>query len=269
MKYIHNKNYFNSNDIKDNSHITFMTLNIRQNNIKDTGTMSFFYRADLVIENIKEIKPDIIAFQEMQEEEVSYVKTSLIGYSFILKYREEGDYAESCPIFYRADRFSLLESDTLWLSKTPKVMSKDFNSCCYRILTYTILKDLFSSIVYLVINTHLDHISEEAREEGIKIIEKLVKEKKIEKVVLMGDFNDYPSSLTYQKAASFLFDSCTKAKKSHDSITFQDFGRSLSGERIDYIFVSKNIEVESYSVLNKTYNGVYSSDHYPVYIVIS
>lgn len=46
---------------------------------------------------------------------------------------------------------------------------------------------------------------------------------------------------------------------------YQNFGKSLDRECIDYIMISKTgFEVNSYKVVTTTYDGVYPSDHFPI-----
>lgn len=58
-------------------------------------------------------------------------------------------------------------------------------------------------------------------------------------------------------------------KERMDGTTYRAWGTKLTNERIDYCLVSKTkIEVEKYAVLQNAYNGVYPSDHFPIYMRI-
>ena len=95
----------------------------------------------------------------------------------------------------------------------------------------------------------------------------------INKDLVTGDFNVKPDSAPYQAFNQTLYDSALVAKEqlSKDIGTFNGFGRdpASSSQTIDFIFVSKNLQVTSYQVDNRRYNGLYPSDHEAVVAVIS
>jgi endonuclease/exonuclease/phosphatase family metal-dependent hydrolase len=61
-----------------------------------------------------------------------------------------------------------------------------------------------------------------------------------------------------------------KEKLSKNAGTFNGFGREPNSpnQTIDFIFVSKNLQVSSYQVDNRRYNGLYPSDHEALVAVI-
>mgnify|MGYP006191142127 CR=1 FL=1 len=91
--------------------------------------------------------------------------------------------------------------------------------------------------------------------------------------LLTGDFNVEPSSEPYKALSKSLNDSAlvAKDKLSKNVGTFNGFGREPTSpsQTIDFIFVSKNLQVTSYQVDNRRYNGLYPSDHEAVVAVIA
>ena len=69
---------------------------------------------------------------------------------------ENGENASYNPIFYKKDRFELVESGTKWLSDTPDRMSKYSDAKHYKGFTYAILKDRTTGAQFMYLNTHLD-----------------------------------------------------------------------------------------------------------------
>ena len=87
---------------------------------------------------------------------------TLQGYDSVITFRDESTFSEGCPVFYRTDLYDLIDKGSFWLSETPEKMSKDWDSACYRICSYVILKEKQTGLEFVVFNTHLDHVSEEA-----------------------------------------------------------------------------------------------------------
>ena len=99
------------------------------------------------------------------------------------------DMGESMTIYYRKARFECLATDTFWLSETPHVPgSKSWDSACERNCTWGLFRDKRTGRKFRYYNTHLDHISNEARVMGMRVI--LTEMRRIsqgETVFLTGD----------------------------------------------------------------------------------
>lgn len=241
--------------------ITVMSSNVRCFSPSDTGKRSWFYRADLLLQNIREAAPDIIGFQEVTPIHYSYFQKKLVGYDSILTYRDDSLMSEACPVFYRADAFELIDKNSFWLSETPDVMSKSWGSSCHRICSYAILKEKASGREFIVFNTHLDHVSELARVNGIQVVLDHIAQFEGRPSILMGDFNAYENSDTYRMSIEHFADARYIAAETTDIGTFHAYGQRTP-IIIDYIFVTPNVfEVEKFDVIYKDYDGAYASDH--------
>jgi len=182
-----------------------------------------------------------------------------------LTYRDKSPNSEGCPVFYREDLYTLVDKGSFWLSETPEEMSKDWGAACYRICSYVILKEKNTEKEFVVFNTHLDHVSDEARIKGIKVVLDKISEFGGLPAVLMGDLNAEESTETYQSAVQDFLDTKYQTENTMTSCTFQAWGTELDRDCIDYILVSKEgFSVNSYKVVTDTYDGVYVSDHFPL-----
>ncbi len=247
--------------------ITVMSTNVRCYAPEDLFKKSWFYRAHLIIEDINTVKPDIIGFQEVTWVHYSYLKNAMPDYDSEILYRDEFILSEGCPIFYRTDKFDKLDSGSFWLSETPEVMSKDWGAALYRVCSYIILQDKESGDEFIVFNTHLDHVSDEARIEGIKVVLNKIAEFGDLPAILMGDLNAKPSSSTIQSTKEAFDDAHDIAISADEGPTFHKWGTQPNRERIDYIMISKNTSaVSEYRILNNCHDGVYSSDHSSIYV---
>lgn len=247
--------------------MTIMSANVRYIAPEDLFHKSWFYRADLILDDIDSVHPDIIGFQEATFVHYDYLKKVMAGYDSEMAYRDNFILSEGCPIFWRTDRYEKIDSGSFWLSETPEVMSKDWGSEHYRICVYVILKDLTTGKEFAVFNTHLDHTSDLARINGIKVVLDKITEFGDIPAYLMGDLNAKEDSETIQSTKDSFDDAYKIAEKSDDSPTFHGWGEAADPRRIDYIMISKgDAEVSEYAVINNLHGETYSSDHSAIYI---
>lgn len=258
-----------------------MSANVRCIAPEDKNEKGWSVRAQLIKKNIESVNPDIIGFQEVTWVHKGYLDTILSDYDSVITYRDMWVLSEGCPIYYKKDRFTLVDKGSFWLSETPEVMSKSWNAACYRVCSYVILNDLTTNKEIVVFNTHLDHVSDEARINGIQVILDKIHEFGFDSKasVLMGDMNSYAGSVTYNSWTS-VFDDAAIVSADSNSVelskpTYQAWGKALDNDRIDFFAVSKTgLEVNSYKVIDNTYDtekytDVYPSDHYPIVINIT
>ena len=245
--------------------LTLMSANVRCYSPTDFFKRSWWYRARLIIENVKAAAPDIIGFQEVTKIHYKYLTDCLPGYDSVITYRDDSPLAEGCPIFYNTLRFDLIDQGSFWLSETPEVMSKSWGAAFNRVCGYVVLSEKTTGKEIAVFNTHLDHVSDRARIGGINVILEKIKAFGGKPSVIMGDLNAGEGSETYLTAREYFDDVKYLTSDTDSGATYQNWGTRLDGENIDYFLVSKTgFKVERYKVLRNTYNGVYPSDHFPI-----
>lgn len=257
---------FNVDCKPEQGQIKVMSTNLRCDTLHDFGKKTWQYRADLIAKNIEQVKPTIIGMQEAKPWQYEYYKDILTQYDSEIVYRDNTSLREGCPIFYRKDLYTLVDKGSFWLSETPDTMSKDWGAEYYRICSYVMLNDNATGKQFVVFNTHLDNISDQARIKGIGVVLDKIESFGGYPAIIMGDFNANEKSATY-KAATKNFDD-VKYKVENDFVghcTFQNWGAGLNYSAIDYFMISKTgFAVNSYEVITTTYNGVYPSDHFPI-----
>ena len=87
----------------------------------------------------------------------------------------------------------------------------------------------------------------------------------------MGDMNDVESSATYRRVTEYGFNDALKvAGESYigTGATFHHFGESLDNPRIDFFFTDQSLTINNYHVVDKTFDNVYPSNHFPIVIDI-
>ena len=210
-----------------------MSCNVRCINPMDLGKKTWFYRADLVIKNIVNNAPGIIGFQEVTKWQYQYLCDSLPQYDSTITYRDTAFNSEGCPVFYNTELYALIDQGTFWLSETPDVMSKGWGAANYRVCGYSVLEIRETGTKFVIFNTHLDHISEAARINGIKLVLEKTKEFGSYPSVLMGDFNAHVGSTTYNAAVEIFDDAALMTDNSMpDSCTYQNYGLQLNDGRM-------------------------------------
>ena len=246
-----------------------MSYNLRCLTPLDTGEKSWFYRADYVLKDIEQEAPGIIGFQEATRWQYEFLVESMADYDSVITYRDEAFNSEGCPIFYHTGRYTLVDKGSFWLSETPEVMSKDWGAACYRITSYVILTDNNSGKDFVVFNTHLDHVSDEARIEGMGVILDKIAQFGGLPAVIMGDLNAQEDSATIAAATEHFLDARYAAEETVDTYTYQNWGKMSVARRIDYFMISKTgIRPLSYAVLDQPRDGVWSSDHSPIVLTM-
>ena len=250
--------------------ITVMSFNVRYRAFEDLFKKSWPYRAPLVKQTIADVQPDLIGFQEVTPSHEKYLTTRLAGYGFFSAYRQKV-IKEGMLIAYRKDRFTLQSQGYFWLSETPEKQSKDWGTSSYRIAAYVTLTDTRTGETLTVIDTHLDNSSAEARAKGMEVIIEQMAERSAGKIILMGDMNDNEGTPMFVTATTNgLKDGRNSSPHVYDGpgATWQDYGNNLNDQRIDFFFVSESITVNDYFVYDKTFDGVYPSDHFPIVLRI-
>ncbi|MFO7824558.1 MAG: hypothetical protein R6V72_11525 [Cyclobacterium sp.] len=90
--------------------LTIVNLNIRYDNPED-GKNKWENRTPIVRSFFNQSTPDLIGFQEVTHRQLKNLETMLPAYGWVGRGRKEGLMGgEYNPIFYRKDRFKLLEN---------------------------------------------------------------------------------------------------------------------------------------------------------------
>ena len=255
---------------QESDRVTIMSANVRCLSPLDLGKKSWFYRAELLMQDIASQAPGIIGFQEVTSWQYNYLVQTLQGYDSIIDYRDNSIIAEGCPIFYDTQLYALKDKGSFWLSETPEVMSKDWGAAHYRICSYVILQERTGSKEFVVFNTHLDHVSDEARIKGIEVVLNKIQAFGGLPAVIMGDLNAQEGSETYKSVTAHFLDARYAAPETTDSYTFQGWGDPEKARRIDYFMISKDgFTALRYDVLSALHDGVYSSDHCPIVLELT
>ena len=234
-----------------------MSFNVRIN-VEVDKEHAWPYRKDQVLSYLLKLYPDIIGLQEPNQGMLSDLNPLLELYSMVgLPRQKNGEYT---PIYYNKARFEYIQTETFWLTETPKEESKLPDSAYTRIATYLHLKHSIKGDIHLV-NTHLDYQSEAIQVKQIKVILDYLSPK-LGTHIIMGDFNAYPNAAVHKTLQDAGYTS-NYAPSQEKEVSFHDFQRQAMPEPIDYIYTKNILEPRKIEIINDV-NTKYLSDHYPI-----
>ncbi len=272
--------------------VRVMTYNVRYSvGDRKSKDNNWKARRDDFANLVESENPDVIGFQEVLPDQREWLEKRFPDYAFVGEGRNaDRKSGEASPVAYRKKRFKATSAGTFWLSETPDVPgSKSWGAAFPRICSYLVLEDAATGKTFSFASTHTDHKSEEAREKGMLLIIKRMKEfGKGAPVVLVGDLNclefERPSISVRRILKDAMHISKTPPEGSWRTCTHWAWRdkettiaealrqspkvRSVKGddaERIDYIYVSRGTEVLDYRTVSKPRPGkkLYPSDHFP------
>lgn len=263
---------------QDNS-LKVMTFNIRYNTPRDSAN-AWPHRIEKVASQILFYHPQVVGVQEALSGQMDDLAQRLVGYKFIGTGRDDGARkGEFSAIFYDAERLTLLDQRTFWLSETPETVgSKGWDANLPRIVTYGRFRDKKTKKEFYHFNTHFDHIGKVARRESAKLLLKKVNEiaGKVP-AVITGDFNATPTDepiqvLVNPQDAQRFTDAKSISKTPHygPTGTFNGFRAHETGtEPIDYIFLKGKWGVAKHATISESWKGLFASDHFAVLAELS
>ncbi len=251
-------------EIQAEDTVRIMSFNVR---CTDVGGTPMFKRTSIVVDEIKAVMPDSVGVQEATVKWMKTLKRELSDYEAVGTGRDRNGRGEHSAIFFRKDKYELVNSGTFWLSETPDKVSKDWGSSCNRICTWALLKNKADGTEYVHVNTHLDHISELARQNGSKLITDFIKANFSDKyVVFTADLNSQDTGAAYLEMTSLLNDSRLNAEKADVYGTFHStHPETRANNFLDYVLYSDNITPKAYKTVTAGIDGRFVSDHFPIY----
>lgn len=258
---------------KDKEILKVGTFNLRMDTPSD-GDDSWSHRKDMVKDLLRFFDYDLFGTQEGFTHQLNDL-LELGTYKYIGAGRDDGKEAgEHSAIFYRTDRFKVLEQGNFWLAENPDKPGLGWDAtCCNRICSWGKFEDIKSGRQFYFFNVHFDHEGVVARRESSLLI--MARIKSIAgniPVFLTGDFNAFPTDEPIQilDKSGFLKDSykITKEPPFGPVCTYHGYDSTVkTDERIDYVWVTDHIQIDKYGVLTNTLYGRTPSDHFPVMVI--
>jgi endonuclease/exonuclease/phosphatase family metal-dependent hydrolase len=238
-------------------------------------------RRDVCLEVIRAQKPDLICLQEVLREQMADLEAglpALAGFGFAGPEMDArpvgyGGIAKN-PVFYSRDRYELVTAGGFWLSETPHLPgSLSWNSARARHVNWVRLRDRATRKEFRLLSTHLDHVSQRAREEQMKMILAEAASYAPEFPQLLGgDLNATAANpvLKLALAAGWRNSQMEAPEPRDNGNTTHGFlgeraGPSAAGKQrgpIDFILLRGAVTTRRWKIVRDARDGRYPSDHF-------
>lgn len=251
----------------------------------------FYQDVDDRQENIQDLlikqAADVLLLQEVSVSWIPYVQSFMAenGYSYYGYGRHGGELSDPevgsgdqfVPILWKTDKYDLVESGHFWLSSTPDEVKSaawvdGVVSKYPRCVNWVILKDKATGGEIVVMNIHTDPESDQVRSNSCALaVEMLAKIAGDRPVVVGGDWNMGLADTGYSIMTSSGYQDCRVAAEDTDlGGSYNAWGEREEGNFAygDHIFISENMAVEVYKVVDHRYDGEHISDHNPLMAIL-
>lgn len=250
-----------------------MTFNIRYGSAQD-GPYIWKNRKPYVIEIIKKYRPQIICFQEVEKEQLTFLIESLPEFQWFGVGRDDGkEKGEFAPIFFHYS-FSVEKKGCFWLSKTPNQPSMSWPpEFMPRICTWI---NFIAETPFAVYNTHLPLKDTPSKKSIPLLIDRIQTQSDKFPIILTGDFNFSTGTEQYNTLRSRFRDGFLEIPENRNStlVTFHRFTGTQEPKRfdkdirrIDFFWLSTEFKVKLCQILPDRFQEgkktIYPSDHYP------
>ena len=243
-----------------------MSFNVRLPLVQD-GANQWRFRRDLAARVIARAKPDIVGTQELHKEQGDDLLARLPGYAWFGVDRRGGRGDEHMGIFYRHDRFRLVELGNFWLSETPAVPgSISWGHPYPRMVTWGLFETRTGGRRFYVFNTHFPYRAEDdqARLKAARLLrERIDRLAPAVPVILTGDFNTEPGGPVHALLTEKLADARVAAPvKMGPEATYHAY-TGKGDRRIDWI-LSRGLRAHRVETIASSGASLHPSDHFPV-----
>jgi endonuclease/exonuclease/phosphatase family metal-dependent hydrolase len=180
-----------------------MTFNVNGASDRRAPAKTWTNRACFNVRTILGHAPDLLTLQEVEQPNLDTYRAALPGYRHIRGNCYTGQEPHQwTSIFWRHDRFRLVQAGEFWLSDTPDVASNHWGLDEPHGVTWVRLRSLESGAEVLLCNTHLEDgtAGEDARNRSAALLAVRLPHMQGEAActILAGDFNCNPDSAPHR-----------------------------------------------------------------------
>lgn len=246
---------------------TLISSNLRFDNPAD-GIHCWEMRREKLASLINSYSPLLIGTQEGRKYQLHDFSQLLPNHTISTIHRNWIEERMYPTIFLQNELASSIQSGDVWLSPTPNIPGTRLPQSIFpRLLTWVRFEMANKSI--LTVNMHIDHINADTRLTQIQIaVEEMnkIRDPK-DLIIIMGDFNDNPSSSVRSellRSLPDLYDPWVSLKKVEETSYHSFKGSNKMGHRIDWILLDQKIGCHDIFLEKTKSDQIWPSDHFPV-----
>ena len=275
--------------VPEESDIMLMSSNVRfasardKDDNPDTGDRDWTNRKSAYYKMLNTLQPDIVGLQEAEQEQVRDILNNCAGYSYVGYGRKSGKdilyefstleqilgnkHSESTTILYKTDKFTKHSGGWFCHSNTPNKADTYFPGTTDeqpRISTWVILTHKDTGRKFFYLNTHTTTYN--VREKEIQLIKEQVEKLNTEKlpVILSADWNLVEDDSWMLPITENYLSARKTAPITDNCYTYHWWESTSDKKQIDHIYY-KDLECFEFRTVNQKWDGLYISDHYPIY----
>ena len=194
--------------------IKVVSFNIRSCDDKDGNSIP--ERAPRLSAVVLPTDTDVIGIQEYTPAWEEHIEREFCDkYELFNKYRTLTGWIESAPILWKKDKFECIKRGYFWLSDTPEVESRGWDTLPHnRICTYVILRDKESGCAFNFMNTHFG-FGEECHAKSARLICDYAQKLSDFPTFITGDFNLTPDTVGYAEMTKYFVDVNEQMPEAH------------------------------------------------------
>lgn len=249
-------------------------------------------REAVIAETLQEHAPEVILIQEASEWMIAQYQAMLPDYYYLVGERSDGHrgdqrWYEFVPIFYRPDRFEVVDQGSFWVGEDPARPGDTLDNTKHhgRAFNWVALRDRATGKTIAIGNVH---IHGQRAEVAVELLVKRMREEVGQMpMILAGDYNSLPESDAYQRLVApddlGLVDARAIAGQVRgpletslgpgEAVASADLANQKPGSldraarRIDYVFVTPDVQVDEFEVQKRAVKpGFFASDHFPIWV---
>ena len=236
-------------------------------------------RKEICANIIRKQNPDIVCFQEVIKIQADDLRNFFPDFVFFgfegpeMDKLPEGYHGiAKNPIMFSRVRYEVVSGGCFWLSEEPLIGgSKSWGTARARNVNWVRLRDINTLKEFRVVNTHLDHISQEAREKQIDTILMESDQYLVEfPQLLAGDFNSDSRNAVVKRIVdqgwndtwTSVHGTINPGFTGHGFLALEKATKTGGNGKIDFIFSRGNIIARKAEIIRDKENGIYPSDHF-------
>jgi endonuclease/exonuclease/phosphatase family metal-dependent hydrolase len=239
--------------LANDNNFKVMSFNIKQNGSADP--QDIFQRLPYMVQIISNNAPHILGVQEFSGNSFQPMfRSEMANLGYDEYFARNATVTAPKSIFFKADRFTLLDSGTVMLGgDIPPVVNS---------ATWVILQDQANSKKYFISNSHWYYNSQTSRIQNANNLVNAIQQYNTQGLpeIILGDFNTEPGTteINILKNSRNVVDALNE-----EGETYHGWG-STGIKKLDWLTSTSDFSFTGSTIIKTSFNGYWASDHWPI-----